>query len=612
MVSQIRVPEYGQPDQLNLTISRVMNSIGKASFFHRVLKGNSRLNNRTRFTSRRAFTLVEMMVSTAVSLILILGVVEAFRVIGEAVADGRASLNLSGQVRTITNRLQNDLAGVTAPSRAWALEGAGLGYFEIGEGPITDSFNFGTDGSPGIGGTDDDGNSVVDDVSELGWLGSDDNLSLSYRSMLGDFDDYVSFTVRSREGQFVGQVVHPGWDLRWGVAGVDDDGQNGVDDIGEFAWPGSDDISQIRSNEAEIIWWTELDDANLDGIWNPLPMETFTLRRRVLPVFTELNRHPGPDGRWGIAGQDDNDNGVMDDVSEFGAPGSDDLRALFISAGNISLFHEHNDLSVHQDPSGLYVANSLADLTLRHNRAGHVPLAGNFPNYTGYHPGPDGAWGVAGVDDDGNGTTDDIIELGRGDDLRLFPRFNGLRWGEDIMISHVLSFDVKVFDPRAPIRLYDPDANDVGDEETLVPGDPAYAIGLPVVGHGAFVDLFYGRIRGMGNGITSFFSGPPHPKSKLHLVTPYATYDTWSLQYESDGLNQDLDAVTDEGTNGLDNPDPNLAANLQNPAVDDVTERETSPPYPFPLRGIQITLRIIDPDSRQSRQITVVNDFTPE
>ncbi|MDP7204792.1 MAG: prepilin-type N-terminal cleavage/methylation domain-containing protein, partial [Pirellulaceae bacterium] len=133
------------------------------------------MNNRTRFTNRRAFTLVEMMVSTAVSLILILGVVEAFRVIGEAVADGRASLNMSGQVRTITNRLQNDLAGVTAPSRAWALEGAGLGYFEIGEGPITDSFNFGTDGQPGVGGTDDDGNSVVDDVSELGWVGSDDN-----------------------------------------------------------------------------------------------------------------------------------------------------------------------------------------------------------------------------------------------------------------------------------------------------------------------------------------------------------------------------------------------------------------------------------------------------
>lgn len=37
----------------------------------------------------------------------------------------------------------------------------------------------------------------------------------------------------------------------------------------------------------------------------------------------------------------------------------------------------------------------------------------------GYVPqvGPDGGWGVAGVDDDGNGTTDDITEAGFGDDV---------------------------------------------------------------------------------------------------------------------------------------------------------------------------------------------------
>ena len=66
------------------------------------------MNYRSRTTSRRrAFTLVEMMVSSAVSLILILGVVEAFQVIGEAVADGRATLTMSGQIRTITNRHVN-------------------------------------------------------------------------------------------------------------------------------------------------------------------------------------------------------------------------------------------------------------------------------------------------------------------------------------------------------------------------------------------------------------------------------------------------------------------------------------------------------------------------
>jgi hypothetical protein len=46
--------------------------------------------------------------------------------------------------------------------------------------------------------------------------------------------------------------------------------------------------------------------------------------------------------------------------------------------------------------------------------------------------------------------------------------------------------------------------------------------------------------------------------------------------------------------------------------IDDELERETSPPYPIPLRGIQVRVRIIDPDSRQVRQMTVASDFTPE
>jgi len=38
------------------------------------------------------------------------------------------------------------------------------------------------------------------------------------------------------------------------------------------------------------------------------------------------------------------------------------------------------------------------------------------PGYVS-QPGPDGAWGIAGTDDDGNGTTDDISEAGFGDDV---------------------------------------------------------------------------------------------------------------------------------------------------------------------------------------------------
>ena len=36
--------------------------------------------------------------------------------------------------------------------------------------------------------------------------------------------------------------------------------------------------------------------------------------------------------------------------------------------------------------------------------------------------------------------------------------------------------------------------------------------------------------------------------------------------------------------------------------VDDHLERETSPPYPVPLRGVQVTLRLSEPGTRQVRK----------
>ena len=52
-----------------------------------------------------------------------------------------------------------------------------------------------------------------------------------------------------------------------------------------------------------------------------------------------------------------------------------------------------------------------------------------------------------------------------------------------------------------------------------------------------------------------------------------ATYDTWSMFYEHDGLDQDRVFGADQGTNGIDDNGIN--------GVDDVTERETSPPTLF-------------------------------
>ncbi len=83
------------------------------------------------------------------------------------------------------------------------------------------------------------------------------------------------------------------------------------------------------------------------------------------------------------------------------------------------------------------------------------------------------------------------------------------------------------------------------------------------------------------------------------------TYDTWSLHYEQNGIQENTaNPVADQATNGLD--DDNQFG------VDDPGERETQPPFAAPLRGIKITIRVYEPGSQQVRQMTVVQDFLPD
>ena len=73
------------------------------------------------------------------------------------------------------------------------------------------------------------------------------------------------------------------------------------------------------------------------------------------------------------------------------------------------------------------------------------------------------------------------------------------------------------------------------------------------------------------------------------------------MHYEYDGLDQDNDTLFDEGTNGLDDDGFN--------GVDDLLERETSPPYDEPLRGVQVKIRIYEPDTRQVREVSVTASY---
>jgi hypothetical protein len=172
------------------------------------------------------------------------------------------------------------------------------------------------------------------------------------------------------------------------------------------------------------------------------------------------------------------------------------------------------------------------------------------------------------------------------------------RAGEDIILSNVLAFDVRVFDPAAPIGL------SASGGTAIVPGDTGFSAGGSVSGSGAYVDLGHSATTNSLLNADPLFSA-----AKAVDVTNnknlLRTYCTWSTHYEANGIDEDGIKEIDQGTDGLDSSTP------PNSLVDESSEQETSPPYPYPLRGIEVRIRVYEPKSQQARQVSVRHTFVP-
>lgn len=170
------------------------------------------------------------------------------------------------------------------------------------------------------------------------------------------------------------------------------------------------------------------------------------------------------------------------------------------------------------------------------------------------------------------------------------------RRGEDVVLTNVIGFDVRVFDPSAPLQA------SASGTDVITPGDQLQP--TAAAAYGSFVDLGNAGALPAPNGITQpLFTGPNQFRSGLGADIT-RVYDTWSLGYESDGIDQDGVNGVDQGTDGFD------SAPFDG-VIDDTGERETSAPYPYPLRGIEVRIRCYEPTSRQIRQVTVRHTFVP-
>jgi hypothetical protein len=177
---------------------------------------------------------------------------------------------------------------------------------------------------------------------------------------------------------------------------------------------------------------------------------------------------------------------------------------------------------------------------------------------------------------------------------------------EDVVLTNVIAFDIRVFDPRASVPAAD-------DTTARLPGDLGYrpaATPQPGDAAGAYVDLAWGG----GAAIVRTEAFPPAGRSAFEsagvavtdvprrVTLPTATYDTWSRHYEFNGVDDDGDGVIDEGVHGVDADGDGWPEQARN--------AETSPPFPLPLRGLEVRIRCYEPASRQIRQITVRHAFS--
>ncbi len=424
---------------------------------------------RSVYSCRAGYTLIEILVATALSLILLGAVVQIFGLIGGSVNDSRATLEASDRLRATAVRLQKDLAGLTVTPIPPRSPESDEGYLEIIEGPNTAAVNIAVDDQDGDG-------ADAGDPSD---------------TTVGDFDDILMFTTRSAARPFMGKY----------------------------------DTETIESDVAEVAWF----------------VRGRTLYRRVLLVAPSAN----------------------------------------LATETLDGFYADHDISIRSSDgtaSGTVIANTLGDLTRRECRFAHDPQVDttDFPyDVRGWE-----MWGLPTLEECSAGTWDAGCMAPATKFTALTPvdfwndqstnnmGHVGSRLAEDVILTNVIGFDVKVWDNNVQ----------------------------------AYVNL--GAAGGTG------LSGPAQTASKLAAAPTAAThwdahvYDTWSSHYESDGDDTNNDGDIDKGTNGFDDDG--------NGIVDDAGEQETSPPYPVPLRGIQVKIRVFEPDSRQIREVTVVQDFLPK
>lgn len=256
----------------------------------------------------------------------------------------------------------------------------------------------------------------------------------------------------------------------------------------------------------------------------------------------------GPDGKPGFANTDDNNNGIIDDYGELGAVGSDDI---FI---------------------GRFTMQETADSNF------------DYPGWNNSGPFTNASHTL-----DGN---DQIAAFGN----EVFRR------GEDILMTNVISFDVKIWDNTIG------DFVDVGHTRSAggTPGDYNRNNVINRSYGASRFDTWHPQMSELTD--STPLSGTPQDIGGTEYEWPPYAYNLIDNQPGQAGVNEGNAAITDRGVTGTDDDVDGNTDEFDE--LIDVSEIGLGNDRRIPpVQAIQIKVKYMDPRERLVRQVTIVQSL---
>jgi prepilin-type N-terminal cleavage/methylation domain-containing protein len=581
----------------------------------------------------KGFTLVELLVASTIGLIVMASLATLLGLFSRTASSTQAVIDVTHRLRVVGDRLRKDLAGVTCKVAPPVAPESDSGYFEIIEGPIQDAV------------TIDAANNAITKTSTDG--DTDDGLLLTTRSTGEPFTGkYGDETIQSQTAEvawFVSNgnlyrrqlLVAPyvprlPFNLDETKTGVNDFNMNGRVDV-HWNWLALPTIANPTIKNPEVYSLEDLYlfcDLSVRRDIVPGPLNAFipnTLGDLTKPInrFRHSVTFPHAFIRTGA-----NRTPAVTSVDRFSwvPPLTFDEPLPTTSPVPASLPSRAGEDVVLRNVLSFDVRVFDPDVPLRQPVVS-LPLQPGDPGYvTGTNIVLSTATTAAAIQSTGT-FNDSVFTMPRG-------AYVDLGWGLRITPVPTIPFDIA---PAAIIRRTAPPQSKLidnrfpGSEDDNKDGDVLDTEGMANKEdlNNNFVIERYTTFQGNGMQVANAVN------NSIFSTLPSPTYDTWSTHYESNGINDDSedknangvldagedtngnnvldgDSLIDEGNDGIDQPtvDLNNDGVLEPDGIpDDPAERETSPPYPVPLRGIEIRIRCIEPSTKEIRQITIRHAF---